>query len=161
MKITLKMFRCPPQNCKMAQYFGQPFPKPGRNVFTVLSILSLSMRQLLVILHSSESKWLVHQIMAKTFFAFWTNPTRKVSRLAGNQTYIRIPNAFWAGKARRGSRWATNLLNKYHHRRRAISLSLSLPLGRLSLINVRRTKKRCRFTVSGDFWKNWICPNLE
>ena len=30
------MFRCPPQNCKMAQYFSQPFPKPGRNVFTQL-----------------------------------------------------------------------------------------------------------------------------
>ena len=30
------MFLCPPQNITMAQYFSQPFPKPGRNVFTIL-----------------------------------------------------------------------------------------------------------------------------
>ena len=30
------MFHCQPQNCTMAQYFSQPFPKPGRNVFTLL-----------------------------------------------------------------------------------------------------------------------------
>ena len=30
------MFCCPPQNCTVAQYFSQPFPKPGRNVFTLL-----------------------------------------------------------------------------------------------------------------------------
>ena len=33
---TLTMFRCHPQKCTMAQYFSQPFPKPGRNVFTLL-----------------------------------------------------------------------------------------------------------------------------
>ena len=27
---------CPPQNCTTAQYFRQPFPKHGRNVFTLL-----------------------------------------------------------------------------------------------------------------------------
>ena len=30
------MFRCPPKNYTMEQYFSQPFPKPGRNVFTIL-----------------------------------------------------------------------------------------------------------------------------
>ena len=38
MRITLKMFCCPPQHCAMAQNFRQPFPKPGRNVFTQLCI---------------------------------------------------------------------------------------------------------------------------
>ena len=27
-RITLKMFRCPPQKCTIEQYFSQPFPKP-------------------------------------------------------------------------------------------------------------------------------------
>ena len=31
---SLKMFRCPPQKCTMAQYFSQPFPKHSRDVFT-------------------------------------------------------------------------------------------------------------------------------
>ena len=30
------MFRYSPQNCTMAQYFSQTFPKPGRNFFTLL-----------------------------------------------------------------------------------------------------------------------------
>ena len=30
------MFRCLPQHCIVAQYFSQPFLKPGRNVFTLL-----------------------------------------------------------------------------------------------------------------------------
>ena len=29
------MFRCPSKKCNRAQYFSQPFPKPGRNVFTL------------------------------------------------------------------------------------------------------------------------------
>ena len=33
------MFFCQPPKCTMAQYFSQPFPKPGRNVFTLLCIL--------------------------------------------------------------------------------------------------------------------------
>ena len=35
-RFALKMFRCSFQNCTMKQYFSQPFPKPGRNVFTLL-----------------------------------------------------------------------------------------------------------------------------
>ena len=34
LRIALKMFRCPLHNCTRAQYSCQPFPKPGRNVFT-------------------------------------------------------------------------------------------------------------------------------
>ena len=30
------MFRCPTQNCTMAQYFSRSNPKPGRNVLTLL-----------------------------------------------------------------------------------------------------------------------------
>lgn len=33
-RITHKMFRCTQQNCTMAQYFIQPFAKPGKNVFS-------------------------------------------------------------------------------------------------------------------------------
>ena len=33
------MFFCQPPKSTMAQYFSQPFPKPGRNVFTLLCIL--------------------------------------------------------------------------------------------------------------------------
>ena len=36
MRITLKMFRCPPQNCTIEEYLSHPFPKPSRNVFTIL-----------------------------------------------------------------------------------------------------------------------------
>ena len=36
LKTILKMFHCLPQNRTMAQYFSQSFPKPGRNVFTLL-----------------------------------------------------------------------------------------------------------------------------
>ena len=35
-KHSFYMFHCQPRNCTMAQYFSQPFPKPGRNVFTLL-----------------------------------------------------------------------------------------------------------------------------
>ena len=35
-RITLNMFHSPPQNCTMAQYFSQPFPKPGRHFVTQL-----------------------------------------------------------------------------------------------------------------------------
>ena len=38
--IALKMFRCPPpppkKKCIVAQYFSQPVPKPGRDVFTLI-----------------------------------------------------------------------------------------------------------------------------
>ena len=34
-----KSFLLPRQNCIMAQYFSQPFPKPVRNVFTLLCTL--------------------------------------------------------------------------------------------------------------------------
>ena len=39
LRITLKMFLYPPQNSTMAQYFSPPFPKPGRNVFTLVTTL--------------------------------------------------------------------------------------------------------------------------
>ena len=33
------MFRCPTQNCTIAQYFSHPFPKPDSYVFTQLCII--------------------------------------------------------------------------------------------------------------------------
>ena len=40
LRITLKMFRCPPLTCTMAQYFSQPFPKPVWNVFIHYSVVN-------------------------------------------------------------------------------------------------------------------------
>ena len=35
-RITLKMFCSPTQNCTISHNFSHSFPKPGRNVFTLL-----------------------------------------------------------------------------------------------------------------------------